>query len=230
MVIADLEVPGTRQRWWFLPSFVLAWFGVNLVGGALTGAAIPKVLAYTDDAGKTNDFSLLVAVGGIVVMIITPLFGRLSDRTVSRWGIRKPWMLGGTVVGMIGVVGLAFTHRLPLMIIFAAVCQIGFGAVNMAAPSTAVFMIAILVVGAGQGAYISVDVALMTEVLPSFANAGKDLGVVALAYQVPQLLVPVVASVLLPLAGGNNYSALYVFAICMAVVGGLAILTIKKVR
>lgn len=415
MVIADLDVPGTKQRWWFLPSFVLAWFGLNLVSGALSGAAIPKVLAITDPRHKTGDFSALAAVGGIVVMIITPLFGRLSDRTRSRWGLRKPWMLAGTVIGLAGVVGLAFTHRLVLMIIFAALCQIGFGAVAMAqhalfadqiptrtrarisaavgvsaglatiaaaglvailpqdeqplwflvpggiggllclvllaglkdivrnepaeslswkeilgsywldpriytdftwawicrlavtmsivsisayllffiidflgipvrkasgvqteayafffvgnivmtlvcgwlsdaigrrkpivwiscavtaaglllgmtAPSTTIFMIAIMIVGAGQGAYIAVDVALMTDVLPSFANAGKDLGVVALAYQVPQLLVPIIAAVLLPTGGGNNYTALFVFAIAMAVIGGLAILPIKKVR
>lgn len=415
MVIADLDVPGTKQRWWFLPSFVLAWFGLNLVSGALSGAAIPKVLSVTDPRHKAGDFSALAAVGGIVVMIITPLFGRLSDRTRSRWGLRKPWMLGGTVVGLAGVVGLAFTQRLLLMIMSAAVCQIGFGAVAMAqhalfadqiptrtrarisaavgvssglatiaaaglvatlpqdeqplwflvpggigallclvllaglkdivrsepadslswkeilgsywldprvytdfawawicrlavtmsivsisayllffiidslgipirrasaiqteayafffvgnivmtvacgwlsdvigrrkpivwiscavtaaglllgmtAPSTTIFMIAIMIVGAGQGAYIAVDVALMTEVLPSFANAGKDLGVVALAYQVPQLLVPIIAAVLLPTGGGNNYTALFVFAIAMAVIGGLAILPIKKVR
>lgn len=415
MVIAGLEVPGTKQRWWFLPSFVLAWFGLNLVSAALSGAAIPKVLAYTDPTHKTGDFSALAAVGGIVVMIITPLFGRLSDRTTSRWGLRKPWMLGGTVVGMAGVVGLAFTQHLVLMISFAAICQIGFGAVAMAqhalfadqiptrtrarisaavgvssglatigaaglvavlpadeqplwflvpgaiggllclvllvglqdivrsepaeslswkeilgsywlnpriytdfawawicrlavtmsivsisayllffiidflgipkqqasavqteayafffvgnivmtlvcgwlsdvigrrkpiiwiscavtalglllamtASSTIIFMIAIMIVGAGQGAYISVDVALMTEVLPSFADAGKDLGVVALAYQVPQLAVPIVAAVLLPTGGGDNYTALFGFAIAMAVIGGLAILPIRKVR
>jgi len=123
----------------------------------------------------------------------------------------------------------AIGRRKPIIWISCAVTAIGL-LLGMTAPSTAIFMIAIMIVGAGQGAYISVDVALMTEVLPSFANAGKDLGVVALAYQVPQLLVPIVAAALLPTGGGDNYTALFVFAICMAVIGGLAILPIKRVR
>lgn len=63
---------------------------------------------------------------------------------------------------------------------------------------------------------------------PPTESAGV-VGVVALAYQVPQLLVPIMAAVLLPI-GGDNYTALYVFAICTAVIGGLAILPIMKVR
>lgn len=56
---------------------------------------------------------------------------------------------------------------------------------------------------AGSGAFVSVDVAMMTEVLPTFDEAGKDLGVVSLSYQIP----------LLAIGGGENASALFVAAI-----------------
>lgn len=409
------EAPGPPQGKAFLPTFVLAWFGINLALGTIGGAAIPKALAFLDDSTKDTNLAIIAALGGIVVMIITPLFGRLSDRTRSRLGMRRPWMLAGTAIGVVGVVGLAFAESLPLMVVFWCVVQIGFGATNMAqhalladqiprrirarvaavtgvsagiativgaqivaglpndqratwflvpgaigavlslvlffglrdrvltgpreplsvrailstywlnpvvyrdfafawfcrlfvtmsivsvslyllffiidelgipreqasgvqaqallfffvgnvvmtllfgwisdrtgrrkiivfvaclvtcaglalaiaATDQLTFMIAIAIVGAGQGAYISVDVALMTEVLPNFTNAGKDLGIVALAYQLPQLLVPIIAVPVLAIGGGGNYQALYLVAIALSLLGGLAVLPIRKVR
>ena len=96
--------------------------------------------------------------------------------------------------------------------------------------TTIVFMVAILIVGAGQGAYVAVDVALMTEVLPTFEEAGKDLGIVALAYQLPQLLAPMLAIPVLAIGGGQNYSALFVCSIVLSLLGGLAILGVRGVR
>jgi hypothetical protein len=88
-----------------------------------------------------------------------------------------------------------------------------------------------VVLGAAQGAFVSVDIALMTEVLPSFDEAGKDLGIVALSYMLPTTIVPVVAVPLLAIGGGHaNYSALFVAAIIYGVLGALAVFRIKGVR
>ncbi len=413
--VGEDVAPGPKQSKLFLPMFVLSWFGITLALGTLGGAAIPKALAFLDDSAKNDNLALIAGLGGVVLMIITPLFGRLSDRTRSRFGMRRPWMLGGTIIGIFGVVGLAFSTTVWLMAVSWCVVQIGFGATNMAqhalladqiprrirarvaaatgvsggiatiigaqivaslpnderatwflvpgaigavlslglvfalrdivrtAPATPLsareilssywlnptryrdfawawfcrlfvtmsivsvslyllffiidslgipkeqasgvlaqallfffignvgmtvlfgwisdrtgrrkpiiffsclvtciglalaiistdtmtFLLAIAVVGAGQGAFISVDVALMTEVLPSFENAGKDLGIVALAYQLPQLLVPIIAVPVLAIGGGNNYHALYLTAIILSFLGALAVLPIRRVR
>lgn len=73
--------------------------------------------------------------------------------------------------------------------------------------------------------------AMMTEVLPSTADAGTGLAVVALSYQLPQVLVPVMATPLLAIDdGGPNYFALFLGAVVVAVLGALAVLPIKNVR
>ncbi len=97
-------------------------------------------------------------------------------------------------------------------------------------PGVTMFLVGIGIVGAAQGAYVSVDVALMTEVLPTFDEAGKDLGIVALSYQLPQVLVPIAAVPLLSIGGGNNYTALYIAAAVLGALGGLAVLPIRKAR
>jgi MFS family permease len=409
-------IPGSTQPRGFLFAFVAAWFGISLVLSTLGGAAIPKVFAFLDDATKGVNLSIVAAVGGIVVIIITPLFGRLSDRTMSRLGKRRPWILGGALVGMAGVVLLAFSIDLWQVVLGWAIVQTGYGATNAAvhalladqiptrirarvsaaasvanalalilgavmiaglpndmqwtwfivpgaigtvfslilffrlhdivrterpepwswadvlstywlnpvkyrdffwawacrlfvtmsiftvstyllffiidrldvpleqasgvfatvliaftlasiattvifgwisdrtgrrkaivwisamlsaagliiaaiAPDLTVFLFAMIFVGAAQGAFISVDIAMMTEVLPDFEEAGKDLGIVSLSYQVPQVIVPILAIPLLAIGGsGENYSALFVSAIVCGVLGALSVLPIRGVR
>ncbi|WP_369211421.1 hypothetical protein [Streptomyces flavofungini] len=51
----------------------------------------------------------------------------------------------------------------------------------------------IAIAGRGQGAFVSVDVAMLTELLPDDADAGTGLAVIALFYQFPMLLAPALA-------------------------------------
>lgn len=112
--------------------FIASWFGINLVLGTTIGASIPKFFAYFDDASKGTNLSITAGVGGIVVTLITPLFGRLSDRSMSRLGKRRPWILGGAVAGLLGVGLLAGAGSLGQVVLGWAIVQTGFGAANAA--------------------------------------------------------------------------------------------------
>lgn len=153
-----------------------------------------------EEASGVQATTLIVFTLGNIAM--TVLFGWISDRT----GRRK-----------------------PIVWISALLSTVGLG-IAIASPDIGVFLVGIAIVGAAQGAFISVDVAMMTEVLPTFTDAGKDLGIVALSYQVPQLLVPIVAVPVLAIGGGENYTALYVAAIVFGVIGAVAVLPIRSVR
>ena len=60
------------------------------------------------------------AAGGIFAMLVPILAGYLSDRTASRWGRRRPWMVAGTAFNVIGLALLAFAGS-PVMVILAYV-------------------------------------------------------------------------------------------------------------
>lgn len=70
-------------------------------GGLATGIFITVpglVLLYymTDTLGVAAGLAgLVVVVPKLLDLVLTPLAGRLSDRTVSRWGRRRPWMAVG---------------------------------------------------------------------------------------------------------------------------------------
>jgi len=69
--------------------------------------------------------------------------------------------------------------------------------------------------GAGYGAFQSVSQALSLVVLPSPANAGRDLGIINIASAVPQVIGAPIAG--LVVAGLGGYRGLFVFAGVLAV-------------
>jgi MFS family permease len=82
--------------------------------------------------------------------------------------------------------------------------------------------------GLGFGAYMSVDGALMSEVLPSKQDFGKDLGVLNIAATLPQTLGPAIAGAIVLLFHG--YAALFPIGAGIAIIGALAVIPIKSVR
>ena len=46
----------------------------------------------------------MTGVGALVAVVANPLAGAFSDRTTSRFGRRRPWVLGGAAVGALAIV------------------------------------------------------------------------------------------------------------------------------
>ncbi|MFD4422955.1 hypothetical protein ACFWN7_15830 [Agromyces sp. NPDC058484] len=68
----------------------------------------------------------------------------------------------------------------------------------------------------------------MTEVLPSAADIGRDVGIINLAIGLPNVLAPVVAAFAVQALGG--YAALYLVASALAAIGGILVYRIRSVR
>lgn len=137
----------------------------------------------------------------ITMMIATVVFGKLSDAT----GRRKAFVFGSSAL-------MAVAIAVPLVV-----------------PTTMSMYVYAFLVGIGYGAYTSVDLALMIDVLPSAGSVGKDLGVLNLASNIPQILVPILAALLLSMFGGN-YTVIFIYAIVGVVVSSLLVFPIKSVK
>lgn len=77
---------------------------VNLVVlGALTApivTGLPILIARLVPEGeRTGVLAFVTVCGAIASVVANPLFGMASDRTPGRFGRRRPWLLGGVVVG-----------------------------------------------------------------------------------------------------------------------------------
>ncbi|MBW8795361.1 MAG: MFS transporter [Streptomyces sp.] len=82
---------------------VLAQYGAYLA--LLTPVAVSLSLRVTQLSphDKASTLSLVLGIGSLFALISNPLTGALSDRTTSRFGKRRPWLIGGMVVGTLGL-------------------------------------------------------------------------------------------------------------------------------
>lgn len=87
------------------------------------------------------------------------------------------------------------------------------------------------IIGVGYGMFMSIDMALMTQVLPKSAlgDEGKDLGILTTAVNIPQIISPVMAAVLLSLSG-NDYRTIFFAAVVFVFGSALCVLPIRSVR
>lgn len=99
------------------------------------------------------------------------------------------------------------------------------------ADSFGAFLVAIGIVGLGQGVYFAVDIALVTQILP---DPAKDLGIMNVASTLPSSIVPAIAPAVLTIgataAMPENFAALFLLGAVAGLLGALLILPIRKVR
>jgi MFS family permease len=118
--------------------------------------------------------------------------------------------------------------RRRIFVAIASVLQ-GIAALLLVAwPSFTTTCIAGGFLGAGYGAFLSVDQALVTQVLPDASARAKDLGIMNIGNNVPQALAPVAAAVIIDQLGG--YRILFAFAGLFTFFGATMVYRIKSVR
>ncbi|MFI5956212.1 MFS transporter [Cryptosporangium sp. NPDC051539] len=157
----------------------------------------------TDEIGiPSGDVPRRVAFATVVLTIMTVATsiagGVLSDRV----GRRKPFVMVAAVVAMIGLVIVAF------------------------AGSFSQVVVGLVVFGVGTGCFYAVDLALVTQVLPSSDDTGKDLGVINIANALPQSLAPAIAPVFIAIGG---YPLLFLTGAAVGIVGALLVTRVRSV-
>ncbi|MEO3777477.1 MFS transporter [Micromonospora sp. B11E3] len=146
-----------------------------------------------------RDIVVLLLLNMLSVGLSAVLVGRLSDRT----GRRKIFVIGAGVL-------------------------LGTAALLLAAlPTWPVVVTAAVVLGIGYGAYMAVDAALITQVLPRATDRAKDLGVINIANAAPQVLGPALAAPIVVSPGG--YPLLFSVTGAVTLLSGLLVTRIRQV-
>jgi MFS family permease len=72
--------------------------------------------------------ALVAGIGALVAMFGNPFFGRMSDRTTSKLGMRRPWMVIGLVGGCLGILLVAVAPSIPVVLVGWCIAQLFFNA------------------------------------------------------------------------------------------------------
>jgi MFS family permease len=186
--------PGFRALLSVGPGFGLVWTGKFLVTLAETVALLYLFYYLQDVVHYPNPGQgqlILVLCATIAVIVATVAVGRVADLS---GGYRRYAVLASVVMAVTGFVLAGFA-------VWALVIVCAFA------------------LGAGYGAFQSVSQALSMVVLPSQANAGRDLGIINIASAIPQVIGAPIAG--LVVAGAGGYRGLFVFAGLLAVVAAV---------
>ncbi|MFJ5707981.1 MFS transporter [Streptomyces sp. NPDC093105] len=184
------------------PDLAWAWLTRFLVN--LSNALVLLYLFYylrdrLHHADPETGVLVLTAVNGVTLLATVVVGGVWSDRT----GRRKPFVLWSGVLMAAATGLLAGWQTWPGALVAAALLGVGFGV------------------------FTSVDFALMTDVLPTAHDRGKDLGIVNVANALPQVAAPALAAPLVNHLGG--YRSLYLVAAALGLVGALLVRRIRGV-
>ena len=118
-----------RVGWGFITLYTLAFMSTNLVFLAPLLVTLPlKINALVGIKEAPNSLALVAGIGALVAMLGNPFFGRMSDRTSSRLGMRRPWMVIGLVGGALGVLLVALAPSIPVVLVGWCIAQLFFNA------------------------------------------------------------------------------------------------------
>jgi MFS family permease len=173
------------------------WLGLATIFAALDTVVLPERLRDLVPAGSANlAVAIISGLGAIVAIVVQPVMGSLSDYTISRWGRRKPYILVGSTLDLVFLIGLATSNVLVTMAAFYLLLQFSSntaqgpfqGYVPDLVPAPQVGLASALVgimsvLGPLVGVLIvSIPLALTPEgVTPDFTVATVALGVVELS-------------------------------------------------
>ncbi|WP_026530212.1 MFS transporter [Haematomicrobium sanguinis] len=118
--------PTERAKPAWISSLVLANMGINIAFFSAIQVFLPQQAEAFDPANKEAVLSLALTTGAIVSLVVTPIFGALSDRTASRFGRRLPWIVGGTLLAVVALLVLSGAPGVFVMV--AAWCLVQTGA------------------------------------------------------------------------------------------------------
>ncbi|MFJ4620712.1 MFS transporter [Streptomyces sp. NPDC088812] len=138
-----------------------------------------------DPGHRTASLSRVLAVGAVLAMIANPLFGALSDRTASRFGRRRPWLLAGALVTALGTLVCGTAGSLSTLAVGWAVTQLGANAVYAALLATIPDRVPGHLQGRVSGA---VGITLYVAMVLGTVIAQPLLGNMLLLFLVPGLL------------------------------------------
>jgi len=83
-------------------NYAIGMFGTSIPINLLKTFA---VFYYVDTLGLTTaQFALILSIYAFIDAIDNPIYGFLSDRTRTRWGRRRPWLVIGTPLLALGLI------------------------------------------------------------------------------------------------------------------------------
>jgi len=189
-----LDEPTVPVRRGYITAVTLANLGIMMAFFTPIQNLLPRLAQEAAPDSKEAALAWITGAGAFAAIVFNPLAGALSDRTTSRWGRRKPWVLIGSVVGGLGIVALGVPGTVVGLAAVWFVAQIAINAAYAGLTATVPDQVPIRqrgLVSGWIGLAQTVGVVLGVVVV-SFFVTDLHLGLVAIAGLFVVLVMPFV--------------------------------------
>lgn len=185
--------------------WLLIWSGYNLGTGGFFYLYVQNITGYENLFPGHAVKEGIAAIQMLQIVIGVPLMmasGVLSDRS----GKRKVFVMTGALLIFAGLVILAGFSTWPVV------------------------LAAGVLIGSGFWIFYSLGLAMITQILPSASERGKDLGVMNIASTLPQIIMPLIGALIVNSLGVTHpggYQTLFMIGATASIAGFLIMRSIQ---
>ncbi len=101
------------------------WFALSFLWNAMAPLLLPTLVARAvPELQKGSALGALSALGLIIATIVQPVAGAWTDARTTRWGKRRPYIVGGTLFDVVFLLAMVFAGDYLVLLVAYALLQI----------------------------------------------------------------------------------------------------------
>ena len=113
-----------RIHWYDYLTINLFWLGLNIRNTALGSIFMPYLVAiFAPEEIKNTALGAMRSAGLVIAMLVQPAAGLLSDRSTSRFGRRRPYILVGALFDCLFLAAIALSWNYWALLIAVLLIQ-----------------------------------------------------------------------------------------------------------
>jgi MFS family permease len=114
-----------QLRWYDYLSVNIFWLGLNIRNTALGSIFMPYLVQLFIPAASINTaLGGMRSAGLVIAMLVQPATGLMSDRSTSRFGRRRPYILAGTLLDCLFLAAIALAQDYWALLIAVLLIQV----------------------------------------------------------------------------------------------------------
>ena len=202
------------------------WFATNFLWGALLVLMLPNEIKTLAPYFNANALGLLTGLAATVALVVPLIVGALSDRCMSKWGRRRPFIVIGVIVNLIGLglMAAVYTTATPVPSPTTTPSEWEAVVILLSHRSFLFFLLAYMVVQLGNNISSAAYSGVIPDLIPE-DQRGSASGYMALMTQLGTLFGAVVVGMVL----GHQPEAIK-YAVLGFVLASVAMVTVVGTR
>jgi Na+/melibiose symporter-like transporter len=113
-----------RLRWYDFITINIFWLGLNIRNTALGSIFMPYLVSmFAPEAIKNTALGAMRSAGLVIAMLVQPASGLMSDRSLSRFGRRRPYIIIGAIFDCLFLVAIGRSQNYWALLIAVLLIQ-----------------------------------------------------------------------------------------------------------